>query len=179
MYAIEFKEQEELESKCDINQLLQEYNKLLGEKVTSQDWTYNLQDCLLGMLKSPVTILKQPCEKDIQRNGDIVVGFYLDPAAPQSLTLDLTIGGTDMNKISIQPGEFKYFFESYTYFPIIAIQYTMTRVHTTDYTNLSIIYGYARTCIRRHMATKIHHYIINSKPATIMRGQFSFNSEKK
>jgi hypothetical protein len=158
--------------------LLQEYNKLLGEKVTSQDWTYNLQDCLLGLLKSPVTILKQPCEKDIQRNGDIVVGFYLDPAAPQSLTLDLTIGGTDMNKISIQPGEFKYFFES-TYFPIIAIQYTMTRVHTTDYTNLSIIYGYARTCIRRHMATKIHQYIINSKPVTIMRGQFSLNSEKK
>lgn len=176
MHAIEFKKQQELESQCDINQLLQEYNKLLGEKVTLQDWTCNLQDCLLGLLKSPVTILKQPCEKDIQRNGDIVVGFYLDPAAQQSLTLDLTIGGTDMNKISIQPGEFKYFFESYTYFPIIAIQYTMTRVHTTDYTNLSIIYGYKCTCIRRHLATKIHHYIINSKLATIMRGQFSFNT---
>lgn len=129
MHAIEFKKQQELESQCDINQLLQEYNKLLGEKVTSQDWTYNLQDCLLGLLKSPVTILKQPCEKDIQRNGDIVVGFYLDPAAQQSLTLDLTIGGTDMNKISIQPGEFKYFFESYTYFPNCNSIYNDTCAH--------------------------------------------------
>lgn len=85
MYAIEFKE---LESQYDINQLLQEYNKLLGENIKSQDWTCELQDCLLGLLKSPVTILKQPCIK----------------------------------------------------------------------------------------TTKIHHYMINSKPAIIKEGQFSFNS---
>ena len=155
MYADQFNKQFELENQIDINQLLNEYHELLKHKISCKDWIESetgVALSLLGLLQSPVMLHKQPCESQVNRNGDIVVGFYLDENATQSATLDINIGGVDVCTIMIQPGEFKYFFKT-TYYPIITTHYTMAHVKTKDYTNLSIIYGYARTCIRKYMGT--------------------------
>jgi hypothetical protein len=155
------------------NKLLDEYDELLKSKINSKDWSDDIGFVLCELDKTQVTLYKQKCEQTVPRNGDIVVGFYLDEKSEQSLTINITIGGVICPSLTLLPGEFKYFFEN-TYFPIIAIHSSETHIETEDYSNLFIIYGFAQTLLRKYLVQNTYNLNLNNKKAVIRDGYFGY-----
>ena len=76
----------------------------------------------------------------VPRNGDLVVGFYLDKAAPSKQLINVTIGGRPHPDLVLKPGEFVYALNNTHIYPIIAVHYSEMRINTSLYDYLHVIH---------------------------------------
>lgn len=144
--------------------------EIIHEKIKQKDWNNEFSD----ILSQDVIMYKEKAKDIVERNGDIVAGFYLESSSSQQIQIDLNLGGVDIPSLILNPGEFKYFFDNKYIYPIIAIQYSLTHVITSCYDNLYIIYVSVKDSdIRRLLAQSTHVYNLNNKNALI-RGDFGF-----
>jgi hypothetical protein len=109
----------------------------------------------------------------ITRDGDILVGFYLDSTNSTPISYHITIGGCQVcDEMIIHPGEFQYCLENTHVFPMIALQYSELKIHTTDdCLNMKPVFAFLNTEPRRHLARCTNVFHLNSRDA-ILRSQF-------
>jgi hypothetical protein len=111
----------------------------------------------------------------IPRNGDIVVGFYLDNTILTPKLLQLTIGGVSLSDIEVHPGKFVYIFENTHIYPIISVVYSELHLQTEECDGLYVIYALIRDRdLRREMATKKQILKLNSGKIVAFRGSFGY-----
>lgn len=146
--------------------------KTIKQDVQNKDWNTNgLQELFdkqldVILIKYPVTLDSNKIYSTIQRNGDIVVGFYLDENAVISKLLQLEIGGQPFPDLEVQPGKFVYTFENTHTYPIISVAYSELHITTNDYDGLYVIYALIKDShLRREIAT--NNYILNLKSGKI------------
>jgi hypothetical protein len=93
----------------------------------------------------------------VPRNGDILVGFYLEEGN-DPVEIKITCGGTKMKNLMLYPGECSYFLNKKHMFPIISIQYSEIHINTVgenplNFTGVSCIFALLQTDFRRLLAT--------------------------
>jgi hypothetical protein len=113
----------------------------------------------------------------IKRNGDIVVGFYLDDSIQTPMTLQMTIGGVSLSELEIKPGEFVYVFENTHVYPLLSVAYS--ELHLTTPTNdcngLYVIYALINEShIRREIAMTPQILNLSSGKVACFRGCFGY-----
>jgi len=156
----------------------------LRERVKHKDWNRSGEDGLKELFenKLDVVLINEPllitptvkpyCP--IQRNGDMVVGFYLDANAIAPTSLQLTIGGIPLQNLDIHPGEFAYTFEDTHVFPLISIVYSELHIVANDYSGLYVIYALLKDDLRRKLACEKHVLKLNSGKIAVCRGGFGY-----
>ena len=120
-------------------------------------------------IKRPLAINTNPADGSVAtlgRDGDVILGFYLDEDAPKDVEVSLTIGGTGVRgcPITLRPGEMTPFFGDAAscsrtdFFPIMAVNYSETHVHGDPEAlgRASAIYGFLPSAARRWVATSSH-----------------------
>jgi hypothetical protein len=115
----------------------------------------------------------------ISKNGDIVVGFYLDENnCNDCKLLQLDIGGDLLPNLVIEPGEFVYVFENTHIYPIIASSYSKLHVITPSCNGLYVIYALINDSeVRRSLATSTNVLRFVSGKNAIIRGFFGYIKE--
>jgi hypothetical protein len=118
------------------------------------------------LIKYPLTFDSNKIYSTIQRNGDIVVGFYLDENAVTSKLLQLEIAGQPLPDLEVQPGKFVYTFENTHTYPIISVSYSELHITTSDCDGLYVVYALINDShLRREIAT--NNLILNLKSGKI------------
>jgi fructose 1,6-bisphosphatase len=104
----------------------------------------------------------------VERNGDIVVGFYLDQQAPKTQQLKLSSCGVSLPGLSINPGMFVYALNDMYVYPIIAVNMHELRIDSDSYDYLYIVYALiADVNIRRQLATQTNVMRMNGRTLII------------
>lgn len=156
--------------------------KAIKEDVQKRQWDTNGLEDLINQPKD-VILFKHQMEFDpnhttvstIGRLGDIVIGIYLDETASAPLSLKLVIGGVDLPDLEVAPGEFVYMLENTHPFPIIAIQYSETRVSTSSCQGLHVVYALMKNNeLRRELGASTNILEFTSGKTAILRGYFSY-----
>jgi len=94
---------------------------------------------------------------NVPRNGDILVGFYLEEDKTP-IELQITYGGRRLDNITLTPGKCSYFLNNKHMLPIISLYYsefhiTVSRENPVDFTGISCIFSLLQTDLRRALAT--------------------------
>jgi hypothetical protein len=111
----------------------------------------------------------------IQRNGDMVVGFYLDDSAKTSRRIQLTLGGISLPDLEVEPGNFVYTFENTHIYPLISVVYSELKITTENYDGLYVVYALIReSYLRREMATHKQIIKLTSGKLACFRGCFGY-----
>lgn len=164
--------------------------KKIKEDVSSKNWDTNGLRDLVSNPQLDVVLVKHGLFQDslipgnfhggfgcaISRTGDILVGFYLDAnAEQQNLKLQLTIGGTSIPDLLINKGEFAYIFENTHILPMVALQYSVPRVTTSDFNGLYAIYALIRdTNVRRKLGSSTNILRFSPEKNALVRGHFGY-----
>lgn len=132
--------------------------KRIQHDVEKKNWNRDSSEGLHELFDKGLDVIlsKYPVKgKTIERNGDIVVGFYLEEgAAKERMALALSIGGVDLPSLDIAPGEFVYALEGTHVYPMIAVAYSEMHIHAEDMDGLYVIYGViGESSVRRELAT--------------------------
>jgi hypothetical protein len=160
--------------------------KTIQQDVENKNWDTNglqeLFDKQLDVIltRELITFDSNRLYSTIKRNGDMVVGFYLDENMQTSRLLQLTIGGESLPNLEIQPGKFVYIFENTHVYPIISVVYSELHVTTDTCDGLYVVYGMIRESdLRRKMATNKQIIKLTSGKLACFRGCFGYlNLEK-
>lgn len=156
----------------------------IQEDIEDKCWDTNgLAD--LAYKNLDYVVFKEPLAQDpdkpyctLLRHGDVLVGFYLDPAATtRYIRLELTIGKVSLPDLEINPGEFRYFFENTHPFPIIsAMHYSETRISCKQgYDGLYAIYAIiGKAHLRRQLAQTTNVLQFRSGKTAVIRGHFMY-----
>lgn len=158
--------------------------KQIKQDVDNQQWdTKGLEELYdkeldVILVKEPIGIDPNRSYCTIQRNGDIVVGFYLDKSASSHRLIQSTIGGIPLEDLEIQPGEFVYIFENTHVYPIISVCYSELHVTSTNYNGLYVIYALIRDSnLRRTLACKTQVSRLSFGKMAIFRGGFGLSED--
>jgi hypothetical protein len=157
--------------------------KTIKQDVQNKHWDTNgLQELFDKNLDVILTKHSITCNT-IPRNGDIVVGFYLDHTSQASKLLQLEIGGEPLSTLNIKPGEFVYTFENTHVYPIIAVSFSELRIGTddnNDFNGLYVIYALIRDQhLRRDIAMNKQVLRLTSGKLASFRGCFGYLSLDK
>lgn len=155
--------------------------KTIKQDVQNKKWDTNgLQELFDNKLdviltRELITFDQNRTYSTIKRNGDIVVGFYLDNAALAPKLLQLTIGGEPLPDLEVHPGKFVYIFENTHVYPIISVVYSDLHVTTENYDGLYVVYALIREQnLRREMATHKQILKLRSGKLACFRGCFGY-----
>lgn len=162
--------------------------KTIKRDVQTRNWDTNglqeLFDKQLDVIltKHLITFDSNRLYSTIHRNGDMVVGFYLDDTVrklPKLLPklLQLTIGGQPLPELEVQPGKFVYIFENTHIYPIISVVYSELHIATNDCDGdgLYVVYALIRDQgLRREIAAKEQIMKLRSGKIALFRGNFGY-----
>jgi hypothetical protein len=158
--------------------------RTIKQDVQNKHWDTNgLQELFNKQLdviltSDPITFDSNRLYSTIRRNGDIVVGFYLDDTARISKSLELTIGGQPLPDLEVQPGKFAYIFENTHVYPIISVAYSELHITTDDCSELDglyVIYALIKDqYLRREIATTAQVIKLGSGKIACFRGNFGY-----
>ena len=143
----------------------------LARRVDARDWFDDGSVAIGALLAQPTSVLTS--RLDIRRNhvdgsvatlsrdGDVLMGFYLDKDAPCPCEVSVAIGGVHVrgHPIALRPGEMTRFFgDSRDVFPIIAICYSELHAFGDPEVlrHASAVYGLLPTEARRSIALSTH-----------------------
>lgn len=155
--------------------MVQELYAELARCANKRDWSDNLESAvsLLSVQETSLVICRlslnqsQTMHGIVERNGDVIIGFYLDDDNGAPCKVKLNIGGVDVGQyITLLPGKLTSFFgsmEAHTneFFPIIAISYSMINMFGNlddlcDLRRVSVVYGLLPKNARILVATTSH-----------------------
>jgi hypothetical protein len=157
-------------------------SKIIKEKISKNEFG-ELKD----ILTNEVVVTKDSIIKDrdnlkndyynISRNGDILVGFYLEPNYNKK-ELTMTFGGRSMNNLILYPGQCTYFLNNKYMFPIISFSYSEIHVNETfnDFSGISCMFALLQTEPRRALANST---VLFKGTNGIIRGSCFTNLENK
>ena len=132
--------------------------KIIKEKISKNE-VGELKDILTNevvLTKDPIIEDRDDLRNDyynVSRNGDILVGFYLEPNYNKK-ELTMTFGGRSIDNLVLHPGQCTYFLNNKHMFPIISVYYSEIHVNTTcnDFSGISCIFALLQTEPRRALA---------------------------
>ena len=149
----------------------------LARRAVERDWSDDASVAIGALLSQPTSVLtrrldvrRNPVDglvATVSRDGDVVMGFYLDEDAAAAVRLCVEIGGKPVcgHPIELRPGEMTPFFGSLSegsrcFFPIIAVQYSEMHVYAEPedvLKHVSVVYGMLSSAgARRWVATATH-----------------------
>ena len=143
----------------------------LARRVDERDWSDDASVAVGALLAQPTSVLTSRLDirdhidgsiATLSRDGDVLMGFYLDKDAPCSCEVSVAIGGVHVSghPIALRPGEMTPFFgeASRDVFPSIAI--SCSEMHAFGHPDIlkhaSAIYGLLPTEARRSIALSTH-----------------------
>lgn len=96
---------------------------------------------------------------NVIRNGDILVGFYLEEDQ-EPVDIQITYGGRRLGNLTLLPGKCTYFLNNKHMFPLISLQYNEIHINvikenTMDFTGISCIYALVENKARRDLSNKL------------------------
>ena len=133
--------------------------KIIKEKINKNEFGE-----LKNILTNEVVVTKNSIIEDrddlrnnyynVSRNGDILVGFYLEPNYNKK-ELTITFGGRSLDNLILYPGQCTYFLNNKYMFPIISFSYSEIHINETfnDFSGISCMFALLQTEPRRTLAT--------------------------
>ena len=161
----------------------------IKDRVEKKQWYKTVGESLMELCTQNTSValhienhLQVKEHTSVPRNGDIIVGFYLDSSNTTSVSYSISIGGyMACETTTIHPGEFRYCFENTHVFPLIGLQYSELKTITTDdCRNFKLVYA----CLgdiesRRHLGTCTNIFHFKNSTA-ILRSQYGgFQNEEE
>jgi hypothetical protein len=153
-----------------------------------RDWQTDVRSCLESLMvsreRAPVSLYKHrisvvPTLPDnkyvVPRNGDIVVGLYLeDDADADGLDVMIRIGGVEVPPLlHLTPGTLTYLLEGTHCLPIIAILCSEVHVIAPRLDKVSVVYALISDEGRRRLSQSTNVLHMRGRDA-VVRGQFGF-----
>ena len=164
----------------------------LAQRASARDWSDDVTIAVSALLSQPTSVLISRLSinsnridgsvANLSRDGDVVMGFYLDQDAPSSCEVTVGIGGVPVRgcpMTTLHPGKMTPFFgdaaSPMDFFPIIAICYSETHVFGDPEVlrHASVVYGLLPTAARRRIAGSTHAL---PRGAVVRDGHFGYYS---
>lgn len=143
-----------IKEKIDKNEFGEIKDILTDEVVVTKDPIMDDRDNLRNPWGMPADlVITSPYYYNVSRNGDILVGFYLEPNYEKK-ELTMTFGGRNIDNLILYPGKCTYFLNNKHMFPLISVYYSEIHVNTTcnDFSGISCLFALLQTEPRRALA---------------------------